>query len=248
MFSDRIRSVSKKIQTKTNRMMGYMKNGTRTKMSRFFVRQRLPAKKSMCPFRFTSRILFFWGCCTMVFLRPTFLLFLCSPKLAWGVRQTHILNLFRIDKFVHKALSSAFLTPSLLGCWDMHPTRSAGSMQSARSCSCWRSATVFSGHGITRSVVLLSRWTLLRASLSGGTRSAPGSRLPSARTRPYARGPRSIKEVLLQWIFAQREQGITMTMSYVVYKAMSILHHQEDNASFKDNGFSACLSAMTHSS
>ena len=55
-FSDRIRSVSEKIQTKTNRMMGYIKNGPRTKMSRFFVRQRLPAKKSMCPFRFTSLI------------------------------------------------------------------------------------------------------------------------------------------------------------------------------------------------
>ena len=35
-----------------------------------------------------------------------------------------------------------------------------------------------------------------------------------------------IREVLLQWIFARREQGIAMTMPHVVYKASSILRHQ----------------------
>ena len=63
----------------------------------------------------------------------------------------------------------------------------------------------------------------------------------------------SIKEELLQWIFARREQGIAVTMSHVVYKATSILSHlQEDggggdgaSSSFKDNGFIAQLSAMT---
>ena len=54
-----------------------------------------------------------------------------------------------------------------------------------------------------------------------------------------------IKEQLLQWIFARQEQGIAVTMSHVVYKATLILHHQEDNASFKDNGFMARLSAVT---
>jgi len=57
-----------------------------------------------------------------------------------------------------------------------------------------------------------------------------------------------IKEELLQWIFARREQGIAVTMSHVVYKATSILsHQQEDNASssFKDNGFDARLSAVS---
>jgi hypothetical protein len=171
------------------------------------------------------------------FLRPTFVLFLCSPKLAQGVCQTHIPNLFRIKKFFHKALSSACLAPSLLGHREVRPARSAGGMQSTRSCSCWRSVTVFSGHhGITRSVALLSRWAFLHASLSSGTRSAPGLRLSPARARPYA----------LQWIFARREQGIAVTMSHVMYKATSILHHQEDDASFKDNGFTARLSAMSY--
>ena len=54
-----------------------------------------------------------------------------------------------------------------------------------------------------------------------------------------------IKEEILQWIFARREQGIVVTMSNVVYKATSILHHQEDDAAFKDNGFTARLSAVT---
>ena len=43
-FSDRIGSDSVKIQAKRKRMMGYIKNLPRTKMSRFFVRQRLRAK------------------------------------------------------------------------------------------------------------------------------------------------------------------------------------------------------------
>jgi hypothetical protein len=42
--SDRIASDSVKIQAKRKRMMGYIKNSPQTKMSRFFVRQRLPAK------------------------------------------------------------------------------------------------------------------------------------------------------------------------------------------------------------
>jgi hypothetical protein len=32
-----------------------------------------------------------------------------------------------------------------------------------------------------------------------------------------------IREDLLQWIFAQREQGIAVTMSHIMYKASSIL-------------------------
>ena len=56
-----------------------------------------------------------------------------------------------------------------------------------------------------------------------------------------------IKEELLQWIFSRREQGIAVTMSHVVYKATSILSHlQEDGGGgFKDNGFTARLSAVT---
>ncbi len=55
----------------------------------------------------------------------------------------------------------------------------------------------------------------------------------------------SIKDEILQWIFARREQGIAVTISHVVYKATLILHHQEDDAAFKDIGFTACLSAVT---
>ena len=57
-----------------------------------------------------------------------------------------------------------------------------------------------------------------------------------------------IKEQLLQlqWIFARQKQGITVMMSHVLYKATLILHHQEDDASFKDNGFTVRLLAMTH--
>jgi len=45
--------------------------------------------------------------------------------------------------------------------------------------------------------------------------------------------------------FARQEQGIVVTMSHDMYKATLILHHQEDNVSFKDNGFTARLSAVT---
>jgi hypothetical protein len=60
-----------------------------------------------------------------------------------------------------------------------------------------------------------------------------------------------IKDKLLQWIFAQREQGIAVTMSHVIYKATSILsrqQRQDDGASssFKDNGFDARLPAVSH--
>ena len=58
-----------------------------------------------------------------------------------------------------------------------------------------------------------------------------------------------IKEELLQWIFARREQGIAVTMSHVVYKATSILSHQRQDdgaeSSFKDNSFDARLSAVS---
>jgi len=54
-----------------------------------------------------------------------------------------------------------------------------------------------------------------------------------------------IKEQLLQWIFAWQEQRIAVTISHVVYQVTSNLHHQEDDASFKDNGFTARLSAVT---
>ncbi len=64
----------------------------------------------------------------------------------------------------------------------------------------------------------------------------------------------SIKEELLQWIFARREQGIAMTMCRVVYKVMSVLSHlQEDggggggaSSSLKDSCFIVRLSAVTH--
>ena len=54
-----------------------------------------------------------------------------------------------------------------------------------------------------------------------------------------------IREELLQWIFARREQGIAVTMHHVVYKAFSILRHQQEDA-FKDKGFEAHLGAVTH--
>ena len=57
----------------------------------------------------------------------------------------------------------------------------------------------------------------------------------------------SIKEELLQWIFARREQGIAVTMSHVVYKATSILSHlqADGGGGFKDSCFTARLSAVT---
>ena len=42
-----------------------------------------------------------------------------------------------------------------------------------------------------------------------------------------------IREELLQWIFACREPGIAVTMPHIVYKASSILRHQQEDA-FKD--------------
>ena len=107
-----------------------------------------------------------------------------------GVRQTRIPNLFRIDKFVHKALLSACLAPSLRGRREVRPARSASGTQSARSCSCWRSVAVFSGRRNTPSAALLPRWAYLMSSSSSGTKTAPGSRLPLARARPYATGQR----------------------------------------------------------
>ncbi len=53
-FSDQCQSVSKKIKTKRKRMMGWIKNGPKRKLSWFFVRQHLPAKTKSFPFRFIS--------------------------------------------------------------------------------------------------------------------------------------------------------------------------------------------------
>ena len=69
------------------------------------------------------------------------------------------------------------------------------------------------------------------------------------KSKAICKGPEGqlhcIKEQLLQWNFARQEQGIAVTMSHVVYKATSILHHQEDDASFKNNGFTVHLLAVT---
>ena len=54
-----------------------------------------------------------------------------------------------------------------------------------------------------------------------------------------------IREELLQWIFARREQGIAVTMPPVMYNAFSILRHQQEDV-FKDKGFEARLGAVTH--
>jgi hypothetical protein len=86
---------------------------------------------------------------------------------------------------------------------------------------------------------VLVRWTKARprliASLGG-------------RKKAICEGPVGqldcIREELLQWIFARREQGIAVTMPHVVYKASSILRHQQENA-FKDKGFEARLGAVT---
>jgi hypothetical protein len=53
-----------------------------------------------------------------------------------------------------------------------------------------------------------------------------------------------IREDLLQWIFARREQGIAVTMSHIVYKASSILRTQQE-VTFQDKGFEARLKAVT---
>ena len=53
-----------------------------------------------------------------------------------------------------------------------------------------------------------------------------------------------IREELLQWIFARHKQGIAVMMPHVMYKALSILRHQQEHA-FKDKGFEAHLGAMT---
>jgi hypothetical protein len=52
-----------------------------------------------------------------------------------------------------------------------------------------------------------------------------------------------IREDLLQWIFACREQGIAVTMSHIVYKASSILRTRQEN-SFQDKGFDTRLAAV----
>ena len=52
-----------------------------------------------------------------------------------------------------------------------------------------------------------------------------------------------IKDDLLLWIFARREQGIAVTKAHVVYKASAMLLHQ-DNA-FKDKSFEARFKAVS---
>ncbi len=53
-FSNQCQSVSKKIKTKRKRMMGWIKNGPKKKLSWFFVCQHLPTKTNSFPFRFIS--------------------------------------------------------------------------------------------------------------------------------------------------------------------------------------------------
>jgi hypothetical protein len=55
-----------------------------------------------------------------------------------------------------------------------------------------------------------------------------------------------IREELLQWIFARREQGIAVTMPHVVYKASSILRQHQQEDAFKDKGFEARIGDVTH--
>jgi len=84
----------------------------------------------------------------------------------------------------------------------------------------------------------LVRWTKARPRLIASL----------GRMKAICKGPVGqldcIREELLQWIFARREQGIAVTMPHVVYKASSILRHQQEDA-FKDKGFEACLGAVT---
>jgi hypothetical protein len=55
-FSDKIVSNSKKNKTKTNRLMGWIKNGLNKFLNQNFVRQTFPPKHQMPGFRFISHI------------------------------------------------------------------------------------------------------------------------------------------------------------------------------------------------
>ncbi len=71
---------------------------------------------------------------------------------------------------------------------------------------------------------VLVRWTKARPRLIASI----------GRIKAICEGPMGkldcIREELLQWIFARREQGIAVTMPRVVYKASSILRHQQEDA------------------
>ena len=74
------------------------------------------------------------------------------------------------------------------------------------------------------------------------TKARPGLIASLGRMKAICEGPVGqldcIREELLQWIFARREQGIAVTMPHVVYKASSILRHQQEDT-FKDKCFEA---------
>ena len=86
---------------------------------------------------------------------------------------------------------------------------------------------------------VLVRWTKVRPRLIASL----------GRMKAICEGPVGqldcIREELLQWIFARREQGIAVTMPPVMYNAFSILRHQQEDV-FKDKGFEARLGAVTH--
>ena len=85
----------------------------------------------------------------------------------------------------------------------------------------------------------LVRWTKARPRLIASL----------GRMKAICKGPAGqldcIREELLQWIFARREQGIAVTMPHVVYKASSILRQHQQEKVFKDKGFEARLKAVT---
>ena len=86
---------------------------------------------------------------------------------------------------------------------------------------------------------VLVRWTKVRPRLIASL----------GRMKAICEGPDGqldcIREELLQWIFARREQGIAVTMPHVVYKASSILRQHQQEDVFKDKGFEARLGTVT---
>jgi hypothetical protein len=87
---------------------------------------------------------------------------------------------------------------------------------------------------------VLVRWTKARPRLTASL---------GTRQKAICKGPvgqlDSIREELLQWIFARHEQGNAVMMPHIVYKSSSILRHQQE-AAFKDKSFEARLKAVTH--
>ncbi len=86
---------------------------------------------------------------------------------------------------------------------------------------------------------VLVRWTKVRPRLIASL----------GRMKAICEGPvrqlDCIREELLQWIFARREQGIAVTMPHVVYKASSILRQHQQEDVFKDKSFEARLGTVT---